>query len=123
VVDFGTALTFSTVDDAGKVIGINIVPGIKTAINSLFSRTAKLPKVQLEMPASILGKTTVHSIQAGIFYGYTALVKGMLASNCSYKIAATGGLSAVMDHLNDQFDLVDIHLTLKGIHQITSLNS
>ena len=128
VVDFGTALTFSIVDGQGKVIGINIVPGIKTAINSLFSRTAKLPKVQLEMPVSILGKTTVHSIQAGIFYGYTALIKGMLASiaeetNCSYKIAATGGLSAVMDHLNDQFDLVDIYLTLKGIQQITRLNS
>lgn len=128
VVDFGTALTFSIVDEQGKVIGINIFPGIKTAINSLFSRTAKLPKVRLEMPDSILGKTTVHSIQAGIFYGYTALVKGMLSSiaaetNRSYKIAATGGLSPVMEHLHDQFDLVDIHLTLNGIRQITRANS
>lgn len=127
VVDFGTALTFSIVDAQGKVIGVNIVPGIKTAINALFARTAKLPKVALEMPESVLGKNTVHSIQAGIFYGYTALVKGMLASivaetNCSYKIAATGGLSAVMDHLNNEFDLLDRHLTLKGIYQITNSN-
>lgn len=127
VVDFGTALTFSIVDEQGQVIGVNIVPGIKTAINALFTGTAKLPKVTLEMPDSVLGKNTIHSIQAGIFYGYTALVKGMLKAiaaetNQSYKVVVTGGLSAVMDHLHDQFDLIDRHLTLKGIYQITNSN-
>ncbi|MBD3629591.1 type III pantothenate kinase [Cyclobacterium sp.] len=127
VVDFGTALTFSIIDSKGNVIGINIVPGIKTAINSLFTGTARLPKVSLEMPDSVLGKNTVHAIQAGIFYGYTGLVKGMLASisaetQMKFKVLATGGLSPVMQHLSAEFDLMDIHLTLKGIYQITRIN-
>ncbi|SHN20692.1 type III pantothenate kinase [Cyclobacterium lianum] len=127
VVDFGTALTFSIVDKTGKVIGINIVPGIKTAINSLFTDTARLPKVSLEMPPSVLGKDTVHAIQAGIFYGYTGLVRGMLhaieaETQTKFKVIATGGLSAVMQHLTGEFAMVDVNLTLKGIQQITLIN-
>ncbi|WP_163381945.1 type III pantothenate kinase [Cyclobacterium sp. SYSU L10401] len=127
IVDFGTALTFSIVDDRGQVIGINIVPGLRKAVNALFTGTARLPKVSLEMPESVLGKDTVHAIQAGIFYGYTGLVKGMLSSitaetQMNFKVIATGGLSAVMQHLEGAFDLVDMQLTLKGIYQITRMN-
>lgn len=127
IVDFGTALTFSIVNEKGDVIGINIFPGIKTAIHSLFTNTAKLPKVPLEMPESVLGKNTVHAIQAGIFYGYSGLVKGMLASietetNCRFEVVVTGGMSSLMGHLGERFNTVDINLTLKGIYQITKLN-
>lgn len=127
VVDFGTALTFSILDDSGKVIGVNIVPGIKTAIHSLFLKTAKLPKVKMEMPDSVLGKNTVESIQAGIFYGYTGLVKGMLEAvkketGISFKIVATGGLSSLLTNLRGSFDLIDEKLTLKGIKLITEAN-
>ncbi|MEX2594923.1 MAG: type III pantothenate kinase [Anditalea sp.] len=127
IVDFGTALTFSVVDDKGAVIGVNIVPGLKTAIKSLFTNTSKLPEVKLELPESAIGKNTVHAIQAGVLYGYAGLVKGMLQSiraelNQDFKVIATGGLSKILTPLKDSFDEVDQNLTLKGIKLITEAN-
>lgn len=127
VVDFGTALTFSVVDDDGAVVGVNIVPGLKTAIRSLFTNTSKLPEVKLELPESAIGKDTVHAIQAGVLYGYTGLVKGMLQDirtevRQEFKVIATGGLSKILTPLKESFDVVDPHLTLKGIKLITEAN-
>jgi type III pantothenate kinase len=127
IVDFGTALTFSVVDDNGDVIGVNIVPGLKTAIKSLFTNTSKLPEVKLELPKSAIGKNTVHAIQAGVLYGYTGLVKGMLQIiraelGKDFKVIATGGLSKILTPLKEYFDEVDQHLTLKGIKIITLAN-
>ncbi|MEX0883252.1 MAG: type III pantothenate kinase [Cyclobacteriaceae bacterium] len=128
IVDFGTALTFSTLDKSGIVISVNIVPGIKTALHSLFSNTAKLPKVKMEMPPSVLGKNTVESIQTGIFYGYSGLVKGVLQAikeetKTEYKVIATGGMSTLLSHLKDSFNLIDEKLTLEGIKLITTINT
>jgi|SRR5690606_16232682 type III pantothenate kinase len=127
VVDFGTALTFSVVDDHGYVVGVNIVPGLKTAIKALFLNTSKLPEVKLELPESAIGKSTVHAIQAGVLYGYTGLVKGMLTTikaelgrDC--KVIATGGLSQILTPLEGTFDQVDRNLTLNGIKLITEAN-
>lgn len=128
IVDFGTALTFTVVGDNGNILGVNIVPGLKTAIKALFSNTAKLPEVALELPDSALGKDTIHSIQAGILYGYTGLVKGMVQSiraelAIDFKIIATGGLSSILTTLKDEFDVVDKMLTLEGIRLITIANT
>lgn len=128
IVDFGTALTFTVVGDDGKVLGVNIVPGLKTAIRALFSNTSKLPEVELKMPKSALGKNTSHSIQAGILYGYTGLVKGMLDTiqnelGHQCRIVATGGLSSILTNLQDSFEVVDRNLTLEGIKLITLANS
>lgn len=127
IVDFGTALTFTVVDNQGFVVGVNIVPGLKTAIKSLYTNTSKLPEVKLEIPESAIGKDTVHAIQAGILYGYSGLVKGMLSTiqeelgfNC--KVIATGGLSQILTPLQGSFDQVDKNLTLKGIKLITEAN-
>lgn len=127
IVDFGTALTFTVVSDQGKILGVNIVPGLRTAIKALFSNTAKLPEVALELPASALGKDTIHSIQAGILYGYTGLVKGMLQTiqdevGHDFRIIATGGLSSILTTLKDEFESVDKMLTLEGIRLITMAN-
>lgn len=78
VVDFGTALTFTTISEHGRILGVAIAPGLKTAIRSLSQNTAKLFDVPLEMPQSALGKNTVHAIQAGILLGYEGLVSSML---------------------------------------------
>jgi len=128
VVDFGTALTFSVVDDGGYVVGVNILPGLKTAIKALFLNTSKLPEVKLELPESAIGKNTVHAIQAGVLYGYSGLVKGMLATikeelghDC--KVIATGGMSQILTPLEGTFDLVDRNLTLNGIKLITEANN
>lgn len=127
VVDFGTALTFTAVNAAGEIMGINIVPGLKTAIKSLFTHTSKLPEVKLELPQSALGKDTIHAIQAGILYGYTGLVKGMIETikaetNLDFTIVATGGLAAILTPLKDTFDEIDRNLTLEGLRLITEAN-
>ena len=128
IVDFGTALTFTVVDKTGTIKGVNIVPGLRTAINSLFHNTSKLPNVELKMPESALGQNTIHAIQAGILYGYTGLVKGMIETieqetKEKYIVVATGGLSSVLTPLTEVFDEIDRNLTLEGLRLITSANS
>ena len=128
VIDFGTALTFTVVDETGEVLGVNIVPGIKTAIKSLFTNTSKLPEVALKIPESAIGKNTIQAIQAGIFYGYSSLIKGMLETisqeaKLEFKIIATGGLSAVLTPLEKDFDVIDRNLTLEGLRLITEANT
>ncbi len=121
IVDFGTALTFTTVQATGKIVGVAIAPGLKTAIRSLSQNTAKLFDVPLELPTSVLGKNTVHAIQAGILLGYEGLVSNMLArirqelADPQCVAIATGGLSSIITSLKDKFDDVDPHLTLNGL--------
>lgn len=127
IVDFGTALTFTAVDEKGEILGVNIVPGLRTAIKSLFANTSKLPEVELKLPESALGKNTIHAIQAGILYGYTGLVKGMIEAieaetELKFKIIATGGLAAILTTLEKTFDEVDRNLTLEGLRLITEAN-
>jgi len=128
VVDFGTALTFTMVNEQGLILGVNIVPGLQTAIKALFMNTSKLPEVELKLPESALGKNTIHAIQAGVLYGYTGLVKGMLEeirkeTGITFKVIATGGLSSILDNLSSEFDEVDKNLTLEGLRLITEANS
>jgi type III pantothenate kinase len=125
VVDFGTALTFTVVSGSGKIEGVSIAPGLKTAVKSLSTNTAQLPEVPLVMPASAIGKNTAHAIQAGILWGYVGLVKEMLAQIQAEigpcRVLATGGLSAILTPLHDVFDEVDPLLTLNGLRRIGEL--
>jgi len=122
VVDFGTALTFTVVSGKGEILGVNIAPGIKTAMKSLFQQTAQLPIIPLEYPQTFIGKDTVQAIRAGILVGYVGLVKEVIAKireqepGEPFKIIATGGLSLVLEPLREIFDFTDQHLTLKGLH-------
>jgi type III pantothenate kinase len=126
IVDFGTALTFTVVSGEGKIMGVSIAPGLKTAVKSLFSNTAQLPEVPLEMPASAIGKNTVHAIQAGILWGYVGMVREMImqikkevGEDCI--VLATGGLSSILTPLRDEFDEVDKLLTLNGLKIIAEI--
>lgn len=126
VVDFGTALTFTTVTGEGKIVGVSIVPGLRTALKSLTQNTAKLFDVPLEMPASALGTNTVTAIQSGIVIGYEGLVKNIVtAIRTELKIdcpaIATGGLSFVITSLKGFFHTVDPHLTLDGLRFIAGV--
>lgn len=128
VVDFGTALTFTAVNASGEILGVNIAPGLKTAIKSLFNNTSKLPEVELKLPASALGQNTIHAIQAGVLYGYTGLVKGMIdamksEAGLDFTIVATGGLAAILTNLKETFDDVDGNLTLEGLRLTTAANA
>ncbi|MEM9822220.1 MAG: type III pantothenate kinase [Bacteroidota bacterium] len=120
VVDFGTALTFTTIGADGTIMGVAIAPGLKTAIRALFDNTAQLPEVPLEEPASVLGNDTIQAIQAGVVVGYTGMVKYMLhqikleiGEDC--KTIATGGLSSVLTGLSEDFDYHDRMLTMNGL--------
>lgn len=123
VVDFGTALTFTVVSKEGHLKGVNIVPGLQTAIQSLFGNTAQLPEVPLELPESAIGKNTVTAIQAGILIGYVGLVRHQLASiraevGEQYIAVATGGLSKILSELENDFEEVNMNLTIEGLRLI-----
>ncbi|MCP9770122.1 type III pantothenate kinase [Lacihabitans sp. LS3-19] len=121
VVDFGTALTFTIVSEQKNIEGVVILPGMKTAIKSLFSQTSLLPEVKLEKPVSIIGKNSMHSIQSGIINGYESMVLGIVSKikaevGKPMKVIGTGGLSSVLTDIGYLFDLVDIDLTIKGLY-------
>lgn len=123
VADFGTALTFTVVGKDGMMKGVLITPGLKTAIAALFSKTAQLPEVPLELPETVLGKNTVHAIQSGVLNGYIGLVRHTLAAiraeaGASLAAIATGGLSSILTPLKTSFDSIDSTLTLEGLKLI-----
>lgn len=123
VVDFGTALTFTTVSGDGRILGVAIAPGLKTAIRSLFANTAQLPEVPIEVPGSALGQNTTQAIQAGVVLGYEGLVRSLLDHirtelNDDCLAIATGGLSGRIPSLHVAFSAVIPSLTLEGIRLI-----
>ena len=130
VADFGTALSFTAVDDKGNIAGIAIAPGIGTALKSLFSNTAQLPSVPLEIPPSSLGTNTVECIQSGILYGYKGLVEGIVnqmkadmerqygVAQNNIRTIATGGLNSILSPITQVFDVTDKSLTLNGLYTI-----
>lgn len=126
VVDFGTALTFTTVNKEGHILGVAIAPGLKTSISALFQKTAKLPIVPLKLPNSVIGKNTIHAIQAGILHGYVGLVRHniqMIVNEMQepYSCVATGGLSSILKPLENDFDVIDPYLTLEGLRFVSEI--
>ena len=121
VVDFGTATTFDAVDENGAYLGGAIFPGIKISMDALFLKTAKLPRIEITDPGSVIGNTTVSSMQAGLVYGYTGVIKnitGEMKKKLNNPIVvATGGLSNFFGDLN-LFDHIDSNLTLEGIKMV-----
>jgi len=126
VVDFGTATTWEVVSAKGEFLGGVIAPGLEIAAEALFSRAAKLPRVELVEPPRVIGKATVDSMQAGLVYGYAGLVEGVtrrvLAELGGGTVVATGGLASVIAHYTDLFAAVDDDLTLKGLRLLWALN-
>ena len=128
-VDFGTALSFTAVAETGDLVGVTIAPGINSAVNSLAQNTAQLPRVRLVPPPSIIGRNTVHSIQAGVIFGYVGMVNAIvdgirleLPGSDDVKAIATGGQSRIVAPLTDRFAYIDPWLTLDGIRIIVGLN-
>jgi type III pantothenate kinase len=127
VVDFGTATTFDAVSQDGDYLGGAIAPGLGIAAQALFERTAKLPRVQLTRPPSVIGRNTPHAMQSGLLFGYVGLVEGMVARfkaelGPETRILATGGLAPLIAQETDVIDAVDPWLTLHGLQIIYQLN-
>jgi len=120
VIDFGTALTFTTIDESGKILGVAIAPGLQTALNSLTGSTAQLRDVQLIAPSSVLGENTTQAIQSGLVLGFAGLVDSIVIRtekeiDKKLTVIATGCLAQVLQNVSDRIHIVDENLTLDGL--------
>ncbi len=127
IVDFGTATTFCAVSKDGAYLGGSIAPGIDASADALFSRAAKLPKIELDVPQQVIGKNTHDGLQSGIVYGYIDLVNGLVKRMKEEfapeaKVVATGGLSDLISPHAEEIDINHQFLTLEGLRIISDRN-
>jgi type III pantothenate kinase len=127
IVDVGTATVFDAISPEGDYLGGAIAPGIGIASEALFSRAAKLYRVELERPKTAIGKNTVAAIQSGTLLGYVGLIEGMVARfkaelGGSAKVIGTGGWAPVVGKETAVFDAIDEDLTLKGLRLLYEMN-
>ncbi|RQW76704.1 MAG: type III pantothenate kinase, partial [Methanothrix sp.] len=104
-----------------------IAPGILTAADALTEHTSRLPRIDVVKPPSVIGRNTVHAMQSGLFYGYVALVEGMitrmkLEMGGQAKTIATGGLAELIAHETKIFDIISPWLTLEGLRILWEMN-
>ncbi|MBY0164022.1 type III pantothenate kinase [Cytobacillus firmus] len=128
VVDFGTATTFDCIDEEGNYLGGVIVPGIGIATEALVQRASKLPRVELEKPKKVIGRNTVHAMQAGIVFGYAGQVDGLVKrikaemGTDNVKVIATGGMAELIAGETESIEEISPLLTLEGLRIIYERN-
>jgi type III pantothenate kinase len=127
VADLGTATTFDVVTARGEYLGGVICPGPQIAADALFQRAARLPRVDVRKPNSIIGRNTIGAIESGLFFGYLGMVEGLvgrIAGELGSKIVAiaTGGLAPLIVPETNVFEAVEPDITLKGLRIIWKRN-
>ena len=128
IVDVGTATVFDAISAEGDYLGGAIAPGIGLSSEALFSRAAKLYRVELERPKTAIGKNTVAAVQSGTLLGYVGLIEGMIVRfkkelGGSARVIATGGWAPLIGKETQVFDVIDADLTLKGLRLIHEMNT
>ena len=126
VVDFGTATTFDVISPKGEYIGGAIIPGVEISLDALFNRAAALRRVELVEPRSVIGKSTVESLQSGALYGYSSMIDGMCdriaAEIGPFTAISTGGLGALISQYSRCISTHDAWVTLHGLRLIYEKN-
>jgi type III pantothenate kinase len=127
VVDFGTATTFDVADGEGNYIGGAISPGINLSVEILHSATAMLPRIAVERPNRVIGKSTTEAMQSGIYWGYVGLVEGMIARitkefGSDLAVIATGGLAPLFVGATPILHHLDPEITMRGLVEIYRRN-
>jgi type III pantothenate kinase len=127
VIDFGTATTFDVIDRHGNYRGGVIAPGINLSLDALHMAAAKLPRVAVQKPASVVGRRTVAAMQSGIYWGYVGLIEGLTTrikeeTGEDMKVIATGGLAPLFADATRAINRLDPELTLRGLAEIYRRN-
>ncbi len=127
IVDFGTATTFDAVSGNNEYLGGAIAPGIGIAAEALFSRTSKLPRVDLVRPPKAIGANTINAIQSGLIFGYVGIVENLVARfkeelGPGTKVIGTGGFAQMFSEETDVIEIVNPWLTLEGLRLIWEMN-
>jgi type III pantothenate kinase len=127
IVDFGTATTYCYIDEHKNYMGGAITPGIMISAEALYSRAAKLPRIEITRPSEVIGRNTVSAMQAGILFGYVGQVEGIVKrmkeqAKTEPLVVATGGLAKLIAEESDVIDIVDPFLTLKGLYMLYERN-
>jgi type III pantothenate kinase len=125
VVDFGTATTFDAITAAGEYLGGVIAPGIVISAEALYEHAAKLPRIEIQKPSKVIGTSTVGSMQSGLFYGYVALVDGIITRmknelGQNTRVIGTGGQAPFISQETKLIETVDANLTLDGLQLVAS---
>lgn len=128
IIDFGTATTFDVIDEKGNYVGGIIAPGINLSVEALYQAAARLPRITVERPDSVIGKSTVPAMQSGVFWGYIGLIEGLVARitgeyGAPLKTVATGGLAPLFIDATEVIEAVDPEMTTRGLAEIYRRNA
>lgn len=127
IIDFGTATTFNALTPQGDYLGGAITAGVNLAAEALFTRAAKLPRIDLQRPPSVIGRNTVHAMQSGLLFGYVSMVEGMVTRfraelGADMKVVATGGLAELVAQETQVIQHIAPWLTLDGLRILWQIN-